>query len=372
MDGTLTLNAGLSDRDLVLQFESLGDNCELGLVQRRVGAEPLGLLRFSGAPLRHLLRALAARFAHIGDPACVRLHPENGEYMVKLSKYDFTYHSDVKIGEMEPDRLLRQQCRVIGYLGRKLVDDLENPTKIFVFRQNEALSAGDLVDLRLALAAYGNGRLLWVQPACPGHPPGTVVVVDERLMVGYIRRLAERENVPDLDLDSWLSVLRRAWQIAQELGQPAPSFRKAQVQPPPSTELTFGAEGNAQDYQGFGWSSGEGGHTWAVGERSKLTVPSPGSAGEYWLEMQVNPYIHPPFLRSQRLDVFVSGAWVHSFDPLPRGEVGCAIPGHLVAGRQTVEIVFGHPRAASPMLVAGQRDDRRLGVSFARLALVCA
>ena len=30
---------------LMLRFEALGDNCELGLVQRRAGAEPLGLLR---------------------------------------------------------------------------------------------------------------------------------------------------------------------------------------------------------------------------------------------------------------------------------------------------------------------------------------
>ena len=41
-----------SDHDLVLDFESVGDNCELGIFQRRVGAEPLGLLRFAGAPLR--------------------------------------------------------------------------------------------------------------------------------------------------------------------------------------------------------------------------------------------------------------------------------------------------------------------------------
>ena len=50
----------MEDRELVLHFESIGDNCELGLVQRRAGAEPLGLLRFAGAPLRSFLRALAA------------------------------------------------------------------------------------------------------------------------------------------------------------------------------------------------------------------------------------------------------------------------------------------------------------------------
>jgi hypothetical protein len=72
------------------------------------------------------------------------------------------------------------------------------------------------------------------------------------------------------------------------------------------------------------------------------------------------------------LDVLIDGTLVHSFAALPRGEVGCVVPGHLVAGRKTVQIVLDHPHAASPILVAGDKDDRRLGVSFRRLALVCA
>src|ERR1700758_1126454 len=206
----------LDDRDLVLQFESIGDNCELGLVQRKAGAEPLGLLRFSGAPLRHLLRGLNARFANIADPKHIRLSAENGEYMVKLTKYDFTYHAEVKVGEMEPEALHQQQTRVIGFLASKLVADLENPTKILVFRQNEPLLGGDLTDLQIALSAYGPNVLLWVQEACPGHPPGSVDVAGERLMVGYVRRLAARDSVPDLDFASWMRVLRRAHAIAAQ------------------------------------------------------------------------------------------------------------------------------------------------------------
>src|ERR1700754_4026385 len=91
----------LSDRELVLKFESLGDNCELGLVQRRVGAEPLGLLRFSGTPLRHLLRAMEARFEGLADPNSIRIRPENGEFMVKLAKYDFLYHAEMKVGAID-------------------------------------------------------------------------------------------------------------------------------------------------------------------------------------------------------------------------------------------------------------------------------
>jgi hypothetical protein len=225
MPNDVIAGTALSDRELVLKFESLGDNCELGLVQRRVGVEPLGMFRFAGAPLRHLIRAMQARFEGIAAPDQIRIQPENGEYMVKLTKYDFLYHADVKVGQADPGVLQQQQVRTVGFLARKLIDDLENPTKIIVFRQNEPLSANDLIDLRVALAAYGPATLLWVQAARPGHPPGSVVRIDDRLIVGYVTRLALRENVPDLDVGSWLGMLRQAYAI--HTGQAVAPFRVA-------------------------------------------------------------------------------------------------------------------------------------------------
>lgn len=359
-------HAVISDHDLVLQFESLGDNCELGLVQRRAGAEPLGLLRFAGVPLRNLLAALRNRFANIANPDHIRIVVENGEYMVKLTKYDFNYHAHVLVGETDPQALHQQQCRTVRFLADKFVRDLEEPGKIFVFRQNEPLSATDLVDLRLALSACGPAVLLWVQEACQGHPPGTVVRVDDRLMVGYVRRLATRDNVPDLDYASWMTVLRKAYTIWQS-GQPLPE----QSVPVSCTEIAFGQEGNAIRSLGYGWSGPEAGYTWAVGERSQLILDNPGPADEYWLEMDVLPFVAPPLLPHQRLDVIVGGTLVCSFDPLPRGVVTCAIPGDLVGRDSKLEIVLNHPCAASPMLVTGQGDDRRLAVSFRRIRLSC-
>ncbi len=370
MDAASTTATVPDDAVLVLQFESIGDNCELGLVQRRAGAEPLGLLRFAGAPLRNLLRGLNARFANIADPNHIRIDIEHGEYMVKLTKYDFTYHAHVKAGAMEPGALHHQQIRTVGYLAAKLVADLENPSKILVFRQNEPLLASDLADLRIALSAFGPNILLWVQAACPGHPPGSVDVADERMMVGYVRRLAERDTVPDLDFESWMQVLRRAHALF--LHALDGRLVRAATDLPARAELTFGLDGNAAPRLGLGWSGPEAGYQWAVGERSLLTIDVPGEADEYWLEMDVTPFIRPPLLLRQRLDVVIGGTLVHSFAALPRGEVGCTVPGHLVAGHKEIEITLCHPNAASPMLVAGEKDDRRLGVSFRRLALLCA
>jgi hypothetical protein len=56
-----------------------------------------------------------------------------------------------------------------------------------------------------------------------------------------------------------------------------------------------------------------------------LTLDNPGPAPEYWLEVDVISYTHPPSLARQRLDIIMGGATVHSFDPVPRGVATCTI-----------------------------------------------
>ncbi|HEX2941843.1 MAG TPA: hypothetical protein VHO91_12415, partial [Rhodopila sp.] len=173
----------------------------------------------------------------------------------------------------------------------------------------------------------------------------------------------------DLDVDSWMTVLRKAYGLWRA-GMPKPA--QADQAGARSTVAIFGQEGNARPFQGYGWSGAEPGYTWSVGERSLLTLPLPGDADEYWLEMDVLPFVRPPLLPRQRLDVIVGGTVVQSFDPVQRGVINCVIPGGLVDGQETMEIVLNHPHAASPMLVSGEGDDRRLALAFRRISLSCS
>ncbi|HVH82471.1 MAG TPA: hypothetical protein VM782_23955, partial [Stellaceae bacterium] len=79
---------------LMMGFESLGENCEFGLVQRRCGAEPLGLFRFASAPLPKLMAGLEARFEGMADPEnlMVQLSDAGTEYMVEDQRFGFLYH----------------------------------------------------------------------------------------------------------------------------------------------------------------------------------------------------------------------------------------------------------------------------------------
>ena len=345
----------LSDGDLVLHFESLGDNCELGMVQRLVGVEPLGLLRFANAPVGALIHALRARFDGLAAPANVAIEASNGEYMVRLRKYGMVYHADAKIGAADPQALYQQQTRTLPFLVNKLIGDLECAEKLLVFRQNEPLAAVALIELRAALHRYGPSTLLWVQAARPGRPAGTVDRIDDSLLVGYVRRLADRANVPDLDLGSWLAMLRRAHFVWR--ARPAPAKVPTAATEPAAIDIVFGTVGNARAYIGEGWSPPNVDYIWAIDDRSVLTFAPPASAATYRLEMDVRPFVRPPALES------------HVFDPLEPGIAVCEVPGALIAGHAEVKIVLEHPHAARPCDFDGDGDDRRLAVMFLRLTL---
>jgi hypothetical protein len=195
-------------------------------------------------------------------------------------------------------------------------------------------------------------------------------------MLGYVSRLAGRQDVPDLDLASWLTMLRRAHGRRPMPGAISGANRSdatSRKEPPAAarTDTVFGKEGNASGCMGYGWSGPEDGYTWSIGDRSVLTIDSPGAAGEYWLEMEIIPYLAPPAVKSQSLRISIEGRPVHTFDAVARGSVGCTVPGLLLQGVDKVEIVLDHPEAASPMAVAGERDDRRLAIAFRSLSLVC-
>jgi hypothetical protein len=198
---------------LMLCFESIGENCEFGLVQRGCGAEPLGLLRFASAPLPKLLAALRARFAGMGNPenVVVEVSSNEQEYMIDDRAFGFNYHAWVNVGEKTPAEIHAREVRRVPFLIRKLIEDLNAGEKIFVYHGMQPLSVANARNLAAALRAYGPGTLLWVELADAGHSAGSVEWVEAGLLCGRIDRFAPSEDAHDLSLESWITVCERAF-----------------------------------------------------------------------------------------------------------------------------------------------------------------
>ncbi len=128
--------------ELMLAYESLGQDCNFGLMQRHAGVEPLGLYRFSGTDLNQLLRALDSEFEGVGDPdnfEIVLKGEAPHEYMI-ADRTIGGYHTFISPEEMEPDELRVRQARHLKFLRRKILEDLKAGEKIWVWKERVRLA----------------------------------------------------------------------------------------------------------------------------------------------------------------------------------------------------------------------------------------
>jgi hypothetical protein len=199
--------------EMIVRFESLGDNCEFGLVQRRMGAEPLGLFRFSFIELPLLLRGLRCGFEGLGEPGTVEvlIEGKDQEFVVRESVYGMTYHTFQYASQMALDTVRQQQATRLGFLRRKLMEDIANGEKIFVVKRFPALRPEEVLPVYAALNEQGSNWLLWMVPADPAHPAGTVERLLPGLLRGFMDRFAPHENAHDLSLPAWTRVCETAW-----------------------------------------------------------------------------------------------------------------------------------------------------------------
>jgi hypothetical protein len=208
---------GMPADRFICGFESLGDNCEFGLVQRACGAEPLGLLRFSNIHLPNLLRLLRARFEGFGaiENLSYSLTPgELGEYNMRERKFWMGWHTWQVKGQVDEASLLQQQAVRLKFLARKLIEDLEDGRKIFVRKDpHSQVIERDMMELSDALAVYGRNTLLWVTVEDDANPAGTVRQIRPGLLHGRIDRFAPYVNVHDFSLAMWLALCVRAREI---------------------------------------------------------------------------------------------------------------------------------------------------------------
>ena len=208
-------------RRLLLQFESIGDNCEFGTVQRRFAAEPVGLLRWSNVLLDKLIPALEHRFAGLGDTdnTELTLRPA-GDFVVSDRRWGLAMHFLPPPGRPDRDALLARTCRRLAMLKEKLIADLQAAEKVFVYR-SEGLEGDRLEALHRSLRAFGPVRLLNIQPAAPTAPTlfqgraGDLLKVEDGRYVGFLEKLgAEDGGVWDIAFDDWIAICRKTVAVA--------------------------------------------------------------------------------------------------------------------------------------------------------------
>jgi hypothetical protein len=183
--------ASVEHAALFARFESLGDNCEFGLVQRAYDIEPLSLFRWSGTDAARLVLGLCRRFEGLGDPAFTRLEwrGEPPDYHLADRRY-LSVHTWVGERQTDPAReaeMFAAGCARLRLLRRKLLADIEAGRRIFVFKasgpdaRTESFHA-----VHAALRGIGPAPLLCVTRAATPAQVGQVDRLGDGLYLGHI------------------------------------------------------------------------------------------------------------------------------------------------------------------------------------------
>jgi hypothetical protein len=185
--------------DLVAHFESLGTFCDFGLLQRRLGQEPPGLLRFAGIMTPELVHGIVHGFPLLGRPDTIRFGPRDDGLPGRSIKDD-----DSTIGFRAPPfapdatdvAIKRLVAQRLGLLRRKFFEDAAGSHKIFLFYREDKTIRAEVDAVLAALSVWGDATLLWLLTE-PSQPPGDVVRLGPRLLCGFLPRIDPGLPVPD-------------------------------------------------------------------------------------------------------------------------------------------------------------------------------
>lgn len=197
----------MTDLELMKWACSLGESCELGVAQRKVGAEPLDLLRWANTSPSNLVAMIEDRFRDIGDPNLIVVQRRPKEFLASHKKYGIRWHAFGKIEETD-DFVHAREAKRLPRLAEKLMDEMSDRSRLFVVR---LLRGDDHIFERIskAMSAYGTPTLL-----CVTQGPDDRVVGDSSFLKGQIPSFSDPARVPGTtDTASWVRLIRAAFMV---------------------------------------------------------------------------------------------------------------------------------------------------------------
>ena len=212
---------GLPAPDLAAVFEGLGNGCELGLLQKQLGRDRPGLLRFAAVRQRELVEGLFTAFHGVARRDCVKFdvrRPEDPTWRLIERSYGLSVATPHDRFQPEPQGGLDLEARRLPRLADKLMEDVAAGERIFVMRFSEPGGEEAARAVLAALRHYGEADMVWLVMG-EGGEPGSV----ERLASGLIRG---HVDVPAVELestpDTMLSILANAYVLIRQAARLPP------------------------------------------------------------------------------------------------------------------------------------------------------
>jgi len=208
----------LEQREALMNMQSLGINCEFGFLQRACSAEPLGLFRWTLAPLQKLVPALEQEFRGITHKNVLNIKMnEDSEFVIEDPVYGFQHHTFLFASQGATLAMVKrgEQLRV-AMLTMSLLEEMREQRKLFVYHDADQSTLTEVRRLLAALNRYGANTLLWIVGPKPNARVGEVRWIEPGLIEGTVSGFQRPVNtiVPEsVHRPSWLIVACAAYRL---------------------------------------------------------------------------------------------------------------------------------------------------------------
>jgi hypothetical protein len=200
--------------ELFSAFESLGNNCEFGIVQEAAGYPALSLFGSAGfASVTQIIHAIDCSLEGMFQNHSCEFVRNDGwpDYGLRCRLFDIMFHTGLLVTDTRAPLAFSGRLRSFCRLKEKLLADLRDGSKIFVFRGNEGFNDYLAGTLAASIQQHGPGRLLWVGE--DKRPERRFAWVESPgihgLLYGGMPNLSNSAPVR-ISYDAWDSIARQA------------------------------------------------------------------------------------------------------------------------------------------------------------------
>lgn len=209
--------------------ESIGRNCEFGLVQRRHGLEPVSLLRWGGGPIAGLVRAIETSFfglveAVTGEPEPSPAHLERRRWLLTCLMFDLKFHVETDAAVATAQGAANHAKARMKWQAHKFLERLNLGRNVLVYSSREIADPDKAAALVEAVRKRGPSRMLIVTEGDDDR------VRDTRwpdVWAAEIPRLTELLGALHADFPAWDRVLANFGRALNDHGAISPRLVRA-------------------------------------------------------------------------------------------------------------------------------------------------
>lgn len=157
----------LSPAEIAASCESIGRNCEFGLVQREFGLEPIHLLRWAGSQMPGLVAAFENGFEGLADEMTGTReetpegHPHS-RWMLTCQRYGIAFHVEAPREANHGAEAGEASAKRLRWMADRLLQGVADNERVLIYSSRHVTSAADCAALVAAIRRHGEAPVLLV------------------------------------------------------------------------------------------------------------------------------------------------------------------------------------------------------------------